>query len=50
MFAPKIKKRAGTEEIIAIGKTVNNVFLKKFLYIESGLLEYFVNSPANHPA
>ena len=47
---PKIKKRAGTEDIIAIGKIVNNVFLKKFLYIESGLLEYLVNSPASHPA
>ena len=47
---PNIKKREGTEEIIAIGKIVNNVFLKKFLYIESGLLEYLVNSPASHPA
>jgi len=28
---PNIKKREGTEEIIAIGKIVNNVFLKKFL-------------------
>ena len=50
MSTPKSKKREGTELIIAIGKIVKRVFLKKFLYIESGLLEYFVSSPANHPA
>tara|TARA_B100000029_G_C16985710_1_gene745440 strand:- start:8 stop:220 length:213 start_codon:yes stop_codon:yes gene_type:complete len=50
IFTPNIKNLAGTDEIIAIGKIVNNVFLKKLLYIESGLLEYLVNSPANQPA
>ena len=47
---PKINILDGTEHIIAIGKIVNNVFLNHFLYIESGLLEYLINSPANQPA
>ena len=49
-FGPKIKIREGTEQIIAMGKIVINVFLNHFLYIESGLLEYLISSPANQPA
>lgn len=47
---PKINILDGTEQIIAIGNIVNKVFLNHFLYIESGLLEYLINSPANQPA
>ena len=47
---PKINILDGTEQIIAIGKIVNKVFLNHFLYIESGRLEYFISSPANQPA
>ena len=49
-FIPKINILDGTELIIAIGKIVNNVFRNHCLYIESGLLEYFNNSPASQPA
>ena len=47
---PKINIRDGTEQIIAIGNMVYNVLRNHCLYIESGLLEYFNNSPANQPA
>ena len=47
---PKIKIREGTEQIIAIGNIVYNVFRNHCLYIESDLLEYFNNSPASQPA
>ena len=47
---PKINIREGTEQIIAIGNMVYNVLRSHCLYIESGLLEYFNNSPANQPA
>tara|TARA_B110000116_G_C16608742_1_gene478359 strand:+ start:416 stop:601 length:186 start_codon:yes stop_codon:yes gene_type:complete len=50
IFTPKINILDGTEQIIAIGKIVNNIFRNHFLYIESGLLEYLINSPANQPA
>ena len=41
--------RAGSDEIIAIGKKVKTILLNFPLYIESGLLEYFVNSLASQP-
>ena len=50
IFGPNINILAGTDEIKAIGKIVNKDFLKKFLYIESGLFEYLINSLASQPA
>ena len=46
---PKINIRDGTEQIIAIGNMVYNVLRSHCLYIESGLLEYFVTSLDSHP-
>ena len=48
-LGPNNKILAGRDETIAIGKKVNNTFLKVPVYIESGLREYFVNSLESHP-
>ena len=39
----------GNDEIIAIGKKLNNNFLSTPEYMESGLLEYFVSSLQSQP-